>query len=679
MPTLDVVEVRAGAEELIGTASAATEGTVTAEQLATRPLLRPAETLEIVPGVIITQHSGDGKANQYFLRGFNLDHGTDFFTTVNGVPVNFPTHAHGQGYSDLNFLIPELVERVRYKKGPYSVEEGDFAAAGAAHIEYFRRLPASFAEVGVGENGYRRGLLAGSPSVGAGNLLYALEWQENDGPWTVPENYGRLNAALRYSQGVWDNGFALTAMAYRGQWTATDQVARRALDSGLLDRYGSLDPSSGGKTQRYSLAGEWARRDAAGFSRANAYLIDYQLNLFSNFTYFLSDPVNGDQFEQADKRTVFGAGGAHTWYGKWAGRETDNTIGIVARRDRIRPVGLYLTSQRQRLTTIREDRVTQSSVGLYVQNQTQWAEKFRAVAGWRHDFYRFDVGADRAENSGKRNDHIGGPKLALIFGPWASTELYANYGRGFHSNDARGATIHVNPDPRDPGFLGPVDSVSPLVRAKGYEVGLRSAPLPGLQTTLALWGLDLDSELLFVGDAGTTEASRPSRRVGVEWANFYRPLGWLTIDADISLSRARFRDDDPAGNRIPGAIERVVSVGMGIDGLGPWFGGIRLRHFGPRPLIEDNSVRSASSTTVNLRAGYRLQGNWQVTLDVLNLFDRKVSDIDYFYASCLRQEVAGAGVVPECDAGAADRPGVSDIHTHPAEPRTVRVNFRTTF
>ncbi len=679
IPTLDVVEVKAGADNLIGTASSATEGTVGAKQLQGRTLLRPGEVLEVVPGLIITQHSGDGKANQYFLRGFNLDHGTDFYTSVNGVPVNMPTHAHGQGYADLNFLIPELVERVRYKKGPYSVEEGDFAAAGAAHIEYFRSLPAGIAELGVGENGFRRALVAGSPALAGGNLLYALEWFDNDGPWVVPEGLAKINGVLRYSQGAADNGWALTGMAYKARWRSTDQVAQRAIDQSFIERYGSLDSSDGGETQRYSVSADWARRNAAGYSRANAYAMSYRLDLFSNFTYLLDDTVDGDQFHQADKRSVLGASGAHTFFGMLGARDTENTLGFVLRRDRIRPVGLFLTRERERLATIREDRVTQTSLGLYVENQTQWFDKFRSIAGWRHDFYRFDVSSDRAMNSGKVNHNIGGPKLALIFGPSAKTEFYLNYGQGFHSNDARGATTRINPDPRDPGFLGAVDPVTPLVKAKGYEAGLRSAPLPGLQTTLALWRLDLDSELLFIGDAGTTEASRPSRRQGIEWANYYHPMAWLTIDADLSLSRARFRDSDLVGDRIPGSIERVVSVGVGIDDIGPWFAGLRLRYFGPRPLIEDDSVHSISSTLANLRVGYRFDKRVQVTLDVLNLFDRKVSDIDYSYESCLRQELSGPGVRPECDAGAADRPGVADIHTHPAEPRTFRVALRLSF
>lgn len=669
VPTLDTVEVKAGADGLIGAADSATEGTVTAKQLATRPLLRPGEVLEVVPGVIITQHSSDGKANQYFLRGFNLDHGTDFFTTVNGMPVNQPTNAHGQGYADLNFLIPELVERIRYKKGPYSAEEGDFAAAGAAHLDYFRVLPQNFAEIGLGEEGWRRALVAGSPAVGDGNLLYGLEYYEYDGPWSVAQNFRRYNLVGRYSQGPANNGFSITGMVYEAAGRATNQAARRAIDSGAISRFGSLDPTDLMDASRYSLSGQWAQSDAAGTSRANAYLIRSQLKLVSNFTYFLDFPGAGDQFAQEERRTTLGLDLSRTWLGKWDEREMETTVGLQSRHDNINPVGLYRSQGGVRTdkldadgnlrpAVVREDRVKQGSVALFAQNSLQWLPWLRAVAGLRADFYRFDVSSSIAANSGKVNDHIVNPRLALIFGPWAKTEFYLNAGGGFHSNDARGTTIRV--DPNDPSTRA--EPVTPLVRARGYEAGLRSAIVPALQSTLSLWRLDLDSELLFIGDAGTTEPGRPSRRSGVEFANYWHPAEGVIVDGDLSWSRARFRDYDPAGDRIPGAIERVASVGVSLD-RGAWFGGLRLRYFGPRPLIEDNSIRSGSSALVNLRAGYRIARNLQISLDVLNLFDRKVSDIEYFYESRLAGEAAPVG----------------DIHLHPAEPRTLRVSLRASF
>jgi outer membrane receptor protein involved in Fe transport len=663
--TLDPVEVKSDGG-LVGAADSASEGTVTQRQIANRAWLRPGEVLETVPGLITTQHSGDGKANQFFLRGFNLDHGTDFATSVLGVPINLPTHAHGQGYTDLNFLIPELVSTVRYRKGPYSVQQGDFASAGSASVDYVRTLEAPFVELGLGENGFRRALAAAAPRVGEGTLLIAGEGFHNDGPWEVKENYLKKNAVLRYSQGTEREGFDIALLAYDAKWTATDQVAQRAVDSGLIGRFGSLDATSGGDTARLALSGQWAQRDDAQATRISAYAVRYRLNLFSNFTYYLDDPVNGDQFEQADRRTIFGGRVERTWFTSWGERAVEWTAGAVLRQDRIDTVGLYLTRARERLTTIREDDVRQSSVAVYGEANVAWTRWLRTVVGLRADRYSFDVNADTPANSGKASDQIVTPKFTAVLGPWARTEAYLSYGHGFHSNDARGTVINVNPDPRDPEFGQPVSRVPALVRARGSELGLRTTALPTLQSALALWRLDLDSELVFVGDAGTTEASRPSRRQGIEWANYWTPTPALTVDLDLALSRARFRDAAPEGDQIPGAIERTAALGVSYDGAAsgqPWFGGLRLRHFGPRPLIEDNSVRSSSSTLVNARLGYRFNRQVELVADALNLFDRKVNDIEYFYTSRLRNETAAT----------------DDIHLHPAEPRTLRLTLRVNF
>jgi hypothetical protein len=631
IPTLDEVSVTAKATDQLGVASTSSEGTVTAKQLENRPLLRPAEVLEVVPGLIVSQHSGDGKANQYYLRGFNLDHGTDFTTSLMGMPVNMPTHAHGQGYTDLNFLIPELVERVQYRKGTYYAGDGDFSAAGSVRIDYVRKLDAPFAQVTAGSDGYARALAAESPAVKEGNLLIAAEGYHNDGPWTVPEHLRKDNMVLRYGQGQRDDGWGVSLLGYDAKWTATDQIAQRAM--AMVGRYGSLDPTTGGNTHRYSLSGDWAETGNNGSSHANVYLIDYDLKLWSNFTY-ATDPVHGDQFLQADKRTIVGAKASHNWLQDMQGIPVITTIGTDVRHDDI-DVGIFLTENRNTLGTVRNDKVRQTSVSLWGEMQLQWQEKFRSILGLRGDSYQFDVNSNTAANSGNKKDAIVSPKLSLVFGPWDKTEYYLNAGRGFHSNDARGTTINVNPDPRPgtraagcTGSIGTctgdaMSAVKPLVPATGYEVGVRSALLNGLQTSLTLWRLDIDSELIFTGDAGTTEASRPSRRQGVEWANYWTPAAWLLIDGDVSLSSAHFTDNDPVGNRIPDAIEQAASIGVSLQESDPWSAGLRVRYFGPRPLIEDNSVRSKSSTLVNMQVGYRISKPVKVSLEILNLLTSK--------------------------------------------------------
>lgn len=657
---LSVVEVRAKAENLEGIAAAGSQGVVSSQRLATVPILRPGEALEMVPGLIVTQHAGDGKANQYFLRGFNLDHGTDFATYVGGVPVNMPTHAHGQGYSDLNFLIPELVDRISYLKGPYYAEEGDFSSAGAAHIDYFRKIDGILAQVTLGQHGYARSLLAGSPVVGNGNLLYGLELFHNDGPWQAAENYRKLNGLLRYSEGTRYDGFSLTGMAYKGNWTSTDQIAKRAIDSGLVSRYGTLDSTTGGETYRYSLSGEWAKRGDNSQSKANVWWLRSGLDLWSNFQYCLNDfAANGncdmgDQFKQGERRQAGGFAASHTLYDRWGNFDVSNAFGVQGRMDRLRPVGLYNTSQRNIWNTVREDYVTQRSLSLWAQNELRWTSWLRSIAGLRGDAYEFTVDSNLSANSGKANDQMVTPKFSLIFDPWQKTELYLNYGHGFHSNDARGATIT-----QDPGSGNPVGRVKPLVRTKGSEIGLRTEIVQGWQSTVALWQLEAASELLFIGDSGTTEASRPSRRYGVEWTNLYVPTGWLAIDADLAVSHARFRDSDVAGNYIPGAVSSTANLGLTIDQLGPWFGALRFRYFGPRPLIEDKSVHSSGSALTNLRLGYKFDKRTQVALDVYNLFERKVNDIEYWYESQLSNET-----FPQADR-----------HIHPSEPRTLRLSI----
>ena len=656
LPPIEVIERY---DSLIGIGDSATEGRVGPEQIESRPLLRPGEVLETVPGVIITQHSGAGKANQFFLRGFNLDHGTDFATSVAGIPVNFPTHGHGQGYTDLNFVIPEIIGGIDYRKGPYFADEGDFSAAGAAHIDYTDALPHNLVQFTGGSYDYYRGLLAGSTALAAGQVLGAFEVFDNDGPWDQPDEYRRYNGVLRYSRGDALNGFNLTAMGYGGDWNATDQVPRRAVDSGLIGRFGALDESDGGHTHRYSASGEWRRSTADSATHVHGYFLDYGLNLFSNFTFFLDDPVNGDQFEQEDRRQVYGLSGHHSWFPTWGGLDIENTVGLQIRYDDIGSVGLFNTRERRRLSTTRKDQVNQVSVSPYVQNRTRWHPKFRTVAGLRGDYYDFDVDSDDPRNSGTANDGLASPKLSLIFGPWFDTEYYINLGYGFHSNDGRGATTTVDPKSGDP-----VEPVDPLVRAEGFDVGARTALVPDLDSTLSFWLLDLDSELLFIGDAGTTEASRPSRRYGVEWTNYYRPLPWLTFDADFSFSKARFSDDDPAGDHIPGAVETVIAAGVTIDDLKGFFGGLRVRYFGPRPLIEDDSARSSSTTLLNADIGYKLRDDLHLGVEIFNLLDSEDSDIEYFYASRLAGEPAA---------------GVDDIHFHPVEPRSARVTMSLSF
>ncbi|MBI5131233.1 MAG: TonB-dependent receptor [Rhodopseudomonas palustris] len=638
---------------------AASARVISGAELNAVPFSRVGEVLEAVPGLVVTQHSGEGKANQYFLRGFNLDHGTDLAITLDGMPVNMPTHGHGQGYADVNFMIPELISAMTLRKGPYFADVGDFGSAGAVSIDYLRAMPKNLAEVTLGSFGYRRLLGAGSTKAGEGTLLAAFEANTYNGPWDVPDNVRKLNGVLRYSQGTLTDGFSLTGMAYANRWTSTDQVAQRAIDQGVIGRYGSLDPTDGGNASRFSLSGRFARSSDIGQTDINAYAIRSSLQLYNNFTYYLDDPVNGDQFNQYDRRTVVGLNGTQRFDYRFAGLPVETRVGLQSRADSI-SLGLNKTLQRDWLSTVRADDVAEQSLGLWTDTTVRWTDWLRTTAGVREDYFNGRVISDTPANSGNASASMTSPKVGIVLGPWVATEFYGNAGTGLHSNDIRGATITVDPTDK----TTPLGRVPLLVRSKGAELGIRNRSIPGLTTSLAVFVLDFDSELLFVGDAGTTEPSRPSRRVGVEWTSQYRPVPWLGFDLDVAYTRARFTDVDPAGDLIPGAPAWVASAGLTFGRETGWFGALKGRYFGPRPLIEDGSERSLASLIFNARAGYRFDNGLRFQLDVLNLFNARTNQIEYYYLSRLPGEPLG---------------GVGDRHVHPAEPLSVRLTLAAAF
>jgi outer membrane receptor protein involved in Fe transport len=651
----DLADMEDPAENLVGVAQSASQGAITARQLDVLPIMRVGEVLETVPGMIASSHAGGGKANQYFLRGFNLDHGTDFAQTIADMPVNLPSHAHGQGYSDINFMIPELVAGMQYSKGPYYADQGDFATAGAANINYVTSIDRPLLHVEIGGQGYDRALLAASHKLQAGNILVALEVSHNDGPWVRPDAFQKVNGIVRYSQGDAINGFALTAMAYHGQWNSTDTVPQRAITEGLIGRFGTLDPSDGGNTYRYSFSGDWQRGSGSSLTKVTAYGIGYDLDLFSNFTFYLDDPVHGDQHEQADHRFVTGVKVMHKRQTRWEGRAVQNTFGVQVRNDDITNLALYHTQARSRLSTTSQAGVRESTAGVYAQNETEWTPWLRSTVGLRADATRFRVDDEvDALNSGTTTANIVSPKGGVTFGPWGKTEFYVNAGEGFHSNDARGvtATRDLNGNPITP--------VTPLVKARGAELGLRTVVVPHLQTTVAVWTLRLESELTWNGDTFGSVPSPASKRSGVEFANYYSPKRWLTFDADASWSAARYIEPNPAGQYVPEAVGTVVSAGAMVDNLRRTFGGLRWRDFGPRALLADNSQRSKATSLFELEIGYQLAKKLRLTAECFNLLNSAVSDVDYYFVSRLPGESLS---------------GVADVMTHPTLSRSARINM----
>lgn len=656
---LDTLKVTGRADDLIGIARSASQGFVGVNDLRSRPITREGELLEGVPGMIVTQHSGEGKANQYFVRGFNLDHGTDFQTRVEGMPINMPTHGHGQGWTDLNFLIPELVDYLDYRLGVHHTEIGDFGSAGGAEFHLVNRLARPFVTVGIGAYGMARLAGGASTRIRNGDLLLGGELKGYDGPWEQPQRVRKFSGLARYSWARGASKFSVLGLAYTNGWNSPDQIPLRAVASGIIGRFGQVDDSDGGNAQRYSISGSWRRTTARTAQEVQLFGIHSNLDLFSNFTYFLEDADGGDQFSQSDRRRIIGGNAKHTQAISALGIMHLVRAGVQTRTDLIDDVALNQTEARRIKTNVRADRVREIAAGMFVESESAWRPWLRTVLGVRTDGYLFDVTSDRVENSGNRSAGIVSPKVSLVVTPMRDLELYVNGGFGFHSNDARGTTIMI-----DPATGERAQRVDPLVRSRGAEVGLRASPVSGSRSTLTLWALDLDSELLFVGDAGATEPSAPSNRRGVTWTNFYRPHPALVLDADVSFAWARLGDTSPGEDRIPGAIENVYAGGIAWSPEQGLLGALRLRHFGAYPLIEDNSVRADRSTLLSADIGYLFKSGLRIDAVVLNLLNSRAADVQYYYRSRLRGEPIE---------------GVEDIHFHPVEPRQVRVTVRWVF
>ena len=598
---LAAINVAAGrSRNLIGIVGSASQGVVSQEQIEFRSIARNGELIELIPGMIVTQHSGSGKANQYFLRGFDLDHGTDFTTIVDGIPMNMQTHAHGQGYMDINSLIPELVEKIDYGKGPYYAEVGDFSVAGYNKMTSMKRLPQGIFKFTGGEFGYYRTLAANSNKIGDGNLLYAGEFQFYDGAWAIPENTHKYNGMMRYSLDQEKWGLAVNAKAYTNTWTSTNQIAQSAIDSGQLGLYSSLSPSDGATSNRYSLSSNVWNKGENWKSDANLYALYYDLNMFSNFTGYLSG-AQGDQVDQKEHRIQIGGSEELTHYDNLLGFDVDNSYGVNFQLNYINGLGVNETVNRHYLNTISLSNVEERTAGAFFKTQIHWHEKFRTIQALRADIMSAQVtqlangytygnaaiaaadtsnytayspaikageiqaqntaysDAINAANSGSVSKAMLSPKFSAIIGPWYDTEYYFNIGYGYHSNDARGALDSLSsinqlangqnaftPSQLNSGVLttaadGSTLKPTPFMSwSRGAEIGARTSIIPKLNTTLTLWWMQSSSELRFDGDTGTTTANGMSDRYGLELTNYFKVNDWLTLDFDLSKSDGYF-------------------------------------------------------------------------------------------------------------------------------------------
>ncbi len=630
-------------ESKIGVARASSEGSVSGGDLLVRPLLRVAELLEAIPGMIAAQHSGSGKANQYFLRGFNLDHGSDFTTYVDGVQMNLRSHGHGQGYLDLNGLIPEVVAREDYRKGPYRADGGDFALAGAAYLTTIDAYERPWASLELGSYGWRRVAAGGTVrKLAKGDLTLVGEAKAYDGPWQNPERLRHLAGFAKYRLKTGDIDWALTLNAYHATWRPTEQIPERAIGSiACPDVFCSPDPSARGRTTR--LVGNIA---ADGLDwRANLYGQFYDWTMSSNPTYASANGASA-QIEQFDRRWIIGGSAQRSWR---VLPSFEVMIGGEARHDQIGNVGVFQTDRRHFFASLGRYAVNETSAALFGEARWQPLPGLRLTGGLRGDYYGFGVRAldEQASDlgTGRGNSFLASPKVSIAYAPAAWLEFYGNWGRGFHSNDVRGT---VNREA----------AVPLLVRGTGKEIGARLQK-NGASFTATYWWLDVGSELRFVGDSNSVEPTGASKRHGYELVAFWRPVSWLALDGTYTASHARYDN----GERIPNAFENAASVGASISS-GAWEGSVRLRHLGPYPLVEDNSVRDKGSTVLNARTAWKGQ-RVELYGEVLNVFASRDKDIAYLYESYLP---------------GFDRDGpVEGRMSRVVEPRTVRIGAKIHF
>jgi outer membrane receptor protein involved in Fe transport len=637
---MDEVVVYGRGERLIGEAQAASEGTVGGADLGVRPLLRVAELLEVVPGLIAAQHSGSGKANQYFLRGFNLDHGTDFAAYVDDVPMNLRTHGHGQGYLDVNGLIPELVDRIDFRKGPYRADIGDNALAGASFLSTVKRFEHPFLSAEAGEYGWLRAAGGGTTQLGSGELTGVAQWKTYDGPWELKENLKHFSSFVKYATDAGFGKWETSLSSYYADWRPTEQIPEPAIGTPACeDAFCALDTSATGKTLRHIATTRLSGDDW----NATLYAQYYNWNMYSDSTY-------DNQIRQWDKRFIYGGRGKKLFK---LGEQFDVSVGAETRFDDIHKVQVDHTDQRQFIDYIAAHRGSEFSLAGFTEANWRPVEGLRVMAGLRADYFDFHTRATQPGFlEGDKTDSIVSPKVAVAWQLLDSVEAYANWGRGFHSNDARGVTAS---NPPVPG----------LVRGEGEEVGGRYQH-GDFSFTATYWWLEVNSELKFVGDTNSVEPGPSSRRRGYELVSFWRPIPQVAIDATWTVSRARYFGPlaTPGETHIAGAIESAGELGVSYIS-GRWELSGRLRHLGPYPLIEDNSLRAKAEEVVNVRASWK-KNRWMLYGELLNVFDAHGKDIVYYYDTYI------PGVTPPGTEAPARL-------SRSEEPQTVRLGLRYSF
>jgi len=669
---LSEVTVTASRLNLLGTAVTASQGSVTAEELDLRPAYRVGQLLESVPGLVVTVHSGEGKANQYLARGFNLDHGTDIANFVDDVPINRPTNTHGQGYSDLNFLMPELSSGLDYTKGPYYAAVGDFGSVASTHLHLANDIPDQVS-VAAGTLGVYNMFAGGTDHFGDNDrLLGGVYYGHLDGPFTNPDDFRKVAGTLRFSHGTDADGYSATAMYYHGEGNMTTDQPLRAIQEGLITRWGSLDPTDGMLSERFSLSGHYGATGDNWKSSSSIYFIHSKMVLWNDFTHYLDDPVNGDQEEQFESRSTAGGQSSFILTQALGAIQNDVETGTqlrfddayVNRKHTLHRVPLsYCSAEQADGSAIQvpaaggicnADQVHLLDLGPYVQDTTHWTGWLRTVVGLREEYYRAEDHSATTGFQGADHEFLFQPKGSLILGPFALTEVYFSAGRGFHSDDVRGVFGTV-PVESFPGTAGKTPLLAPTT---GVEIGARTNIVPKLSMQLAVFQQSFRSELAYEADIGQDSASAPSRRRGVEFSTEYHPARWIEVNTDLAVSKSRYRGDLAAfgldGPYIANAPSFIGSFGILVDNLGPWFGGLQWRKLGAYPISDgDKYPEEPGYSEINLDAGYKFNAHLKVQLSIYNLFNTRADSSAYYYTSRLPGEASE---------------GISGIQIHPLEP-----------
>ena len=671
--------------------SAASSRAVRQFDLEIRPNRSAQQMLQLAPGLIIAQHAGGGKAEQIFLRGFDADHGTDVAIVVDDIPVNMVSHGHGQGYADLHFIIPDIVEEVEVKKGPYFAEFGNLATAGAVAYHTRDHLANNMIALEGGSfNTAQYTMLYQIPLANSEqSAFFAGKYYRTDGPVDSPQGLERLNVFGKFHTHLSERStLALTVSGFSSAWDASGQIPQRAVKSGRIDRFGTIDDLEGGTTGRQDFHFDF-RSQGKGSSTLGiqGYLVNYNFKLFSNFTFFLEEPVRGDGIEQTDDRSLMGLNSRYSFYHNWGPYLSRTTMAGGFRADNA-AVSLWKSPSRQRLTPLVEADIIERNLFLWVQEEVSINPQLRLMLGLRGDYFSFNVNdhldgtpALLPHASGYTQESILSPKASLVYSPSQSMDLFANFGTGFHSNDARnnvidarvselrkvmrrdGATdaeiaLALEERNYDPAHI----NTGTLPRAIGAETGGRARLFERLNLGLALWWMDLESEFVFVGDAGTTEASGKTRRVGVDIEGRLNLLPWLWADADINLSRGEAVDEPEGANKIPLAPTLTSTGGLTMRHSSGLEGGVRYRHIGDRPANEEDTVRAEGYTVVDLNGTYH-HGRYELSFSLENLLDTKWNEAQFDTESRLSDEIDP----------------VSEIHFSPGNPINLRLGLSYLF